>query len=174
MGYSLVISTSIKQVKGLELTLRVAFVFGSCCCEPHHAVKGALHSRETDKLLGFENECTREIAGTLGVAKSTVWYILRNKRTHWWAPKHKKTCMSRVQQWWMIENPLHGTGKPFHNIQEKNNLQEADMSLSKSTVKRRLHQSNYRGFGANKARFCQKTSKKARPLLEKHSLEGWN
>ncbi len=32
------------------------------------------------------------------------------------------------------------------SIQEKNTLQEADMSLSKSTIKRRLHQSKYRGF----------------------------
>ncbi len=34
VGYSFVISTSIKQVKGLELVLSVPFAFGSCCCEP--------------------------------------------------------------------------------------------------------------------------------------------
>ncbi len=48
VGYSFIISTLSKQVKGLELILSVSFVFGSCCCEPHHAVKGALHTRETD------------------------------------------------------------------------------------------------------------------------------
>ncbi len=48
MDYSFVISTSIKQVKGLELILSVSFAFGSCCCEAHHAVKGSLHTRETD------------------------------------------------------------------------------------------------------------------------------
>ncbi len=42
VGYSFVISTSLKQVKGLELILSVSFAFGSCCCEPHHAVKGSL------------------------------------------------------------------------------------------------------------------------------------
>ncbi len=34
VGYSFVISTSIKQVKGLELILSVTFAFGRCCCEP--------------------------------------------------------------------------------------------------------------------------------------------
>ncbi len=43
VGYSFIISTSIKQVKGLEL-----IAFGSCCCEPHHAVKGSLHTSEKD------------------------------------------------------------------------------------------------------------------------------
>ncbi len=40
MGYSFVISTSIKQLKGLELILSVSFAFGSCCCEAHHVIKG--------------------------------------------------------------------------------------------------------------------------------------
>ncbi len=48
VGYSFVISTLIKHVKGLELILRVPFAFGSCCCEPHHMVKGSLHTSETD------------------------------------------------------------------------------------------------------------------------------
>ncbi len=48
VGYSFIISTSVKQVKGLELILSVSFVFGSCCCEAHHAVKGSLLTRETD------------------------------------------------------------------------------------------------------------------------------
>ncbi len=34
VGYSFVIYTSIKQVKGLELILSVPFAFGSCCCKP--------------------------------------------------------------------------------------------------------------------------------------------
>ncbi len=54
--------------------------------------------------------------------------------------------------------------------QEKNTLQEVDMSLSKSTIKRRLHGSKYRGFTTRckqgQIRLCQKTSKTVRPLLE--------
>ncbi len=34
MGYFFVISTSVKQVKCLELILIVPFAFGSCCCKP--------------------------------------------------------------------------------------------------------------------------------------------
>ncbi len=34
VGYSFIISTSIKQVKVLELILSVPFAFGSCCSEP--------------------------------------------------------------------------------------------------------------------------------------------
>ncbi len=34
VGYSFIISTSIKQVKDLELILSVPFAFWSCCCEP--------------------------------------------------------------------------------------------------------------------------------------------
>ncbi len=47
---------------------------------PCHAVKGALHESETEIVrLQKQNESIREIAETLGVAKSTVWYILRKK-----------------------------------------------------------------------------------------------
>ncbi len=55
--------------------------------------------------------------------------------------------------------------------QVKNTLQEVDVSLSKSTIKRRLHESKYRegsSQGANKTRLdlAKKHLKKARPLLE--------
>ncbi len=46
---------------------------------PHHVVKGSLHAGETIFKLQNQNKSTREIAGTLRVAKSTVWYILRKK-----------------------------------------------------------------------------------------------
>ncbi len=67
------------------------------------------------------------------------------------------------------------------SIQVKNTLQEVSVSLSKSTIKRRLHENKYRGFTTrckqDQVRLCQKkkkTSKKSRPLLEKHSLDGRN
>ncbi len=101
MGYSFIISTSIKQVKDLELILSVPFVFGSWCCEttlcgqrivvkgPHCVV--SIQVKQTIVRLQKQNKSIREIAGTLGVAKSTVWYILRKKnRMHWWAQQHKK------------------------------------------------------------------------------------
>ncbi len=129
MGYSFIISTSIKQVKDLELILSVPFVFGSWCCEttlcgqrivvkgPHCVV--SIQVKQTIVRLQKQNKSIREIAGTLGVAKSTVWYILRKKnRMHWWAQQHKKAWTSTEDNsggW--LENPLHRKEKPFHNIQ---------------------------------------------------------
>ncbi len=46
---------------------------------PHHVVKGALQVKQTIVRLQKQNKSITEIAGTLGVAKSTVWYILRKK-----------------------------------------------------------------------------------------------
>ena len=46
--------------------------------KPQHAVGLALNARETGHHEVAKNKKSiREIAGTLGVAKSTVWYILR-------------------------------------------------------------------------------------------------
>ncbi len=73
--------------------------------------------KQTIVRLQKQNKSIREIAGTFGVAKSTVWYILRKKRTHWWAQQHKKAWTSTEDNsggW--SENPLHGKEKPFHNI----------------------------------------------------------
>ncbi len=47
MGYSFIISTSIKQVKVLELILIVSYLEANAL-NPHHAVKGSLHASKTD------------------------------------------------------------------------------------------------------------------------------
>ncbi len=72
-------------------------------------------------MLGFKNKPNPfEIAGTLGEAKSSVWYILRKKE--------HTTELSNIKKAWMsmednsggwLENPLHGKEKPFHNIQPR-------------------------------------------------------
>jgi len=74
-----IISTSIKQVKGLELILSVPFALEAVAVNSRCAVKGALRAGETDNL-GFKNKTNPEIAGKLRVDKSTVWYILRKKK----------------------------------------------------------------------------------------------
>ncbi len=56
VGYSFVISTSIKQVKGLELILSVPFAFGSCCCEPTSCVQRISPYKRNRWLLGFKNK----------------------------------------------------------------------------------------------------------------------
>ncbi len=88
---------------------------------------------------------------------------------HWWAQQHKKAWTSTENNscgW--SENHLHGKEKPFTtSSQEKNTLQEVGLSLSKSTIKRRLHESKYRGFTTRckqgQIRLYQKTSKKKKP-----------
>ncbi len=80
MGYSFVISTSIRQVKDLELILSVPFTCGSCCCEPtSRSQRSSPYKKQTIARLQKQNKSTREIAGTLGAAKSSVCYILRKK-----------------------------------------------------------------------------------------------
>ncbi len=126
--------------------------------------------------LQKQNRSIRERAGTLGAAKSTVWYILRIKdRTgelrnikRSGRPRRTTVVDDRRILSMVKKNPFTTSN------QEKNTLQEADVS----TIKRRLHQSKYRGFTTSckqgQIRLCQKTSKKARPLLENHSLDGWH
>ncbi len=119
MGYSFIIYPSVKQVKHLELILSVPFAFGSCCCEPTSCgqrISPYKWNRQTQK----QTKSIREIAGTLGVAKSTVWYILRKKRTHWWAQQHNWAWTSTVDNsggW--SDDLLHGKEKLFHNIQPR-------------------------------------------------------
>ncbi len=47
---------------------------------PHHTVKElSIQVKQTIVRIQKQNKSIREIAGTLGAAKSTVWYILRKK-----------------------------------------------------------------------------------------------
>ncbi len=54
---------------------------------------------------------------------------------------------------------------PFTTSSQENTLQEVSVSLSKSTIKKRLHQSKYRRFTTRckqgQIRLCQKTYKKS-------------
>ncbi len=140
VGYSFIISTSIKQVKGLELIQSVPFAFGICCyghtsCE-ELSKDLSIQVKQTIVRLQKPNKSIREIAGTSGVAKSTVWYILR-----------KKEHTSELSN---IKRP----GRPWRTTvvddwrifsMVKKNPSQYGISLSKSTIKRRLHQSKYRG-----------------------------
>ncbi len=114
-GLFFIISTSIKQVKGLEL---IHVPFGSCCCEPTLCSQKSSPRRWNRPLLGFKNKTNiSEIAGTLGVTKSTVWYILRKKER---TQQHKKAWTSTEDNsggW--SENPVRGEEKPFYNIQPR-------------------------------------------------------
>ncbi len=107
--------------------------------------------KQTIVRLQKQNKFIREIAGTFGVAKSTVCFILRKKKEHTSELSNikrpgrlRKTTV--VDDRWILSM---GKKNPFTTFsQEKNTLQEVDVSLSMSTIKRRLHQSKC----SNKAR----------------------
>lgn len=95
--------------------------------------------------LKNENKSIREIAKTLGVAKSTIWSILkkaehtgdlmnnhRSGRPRKTTEGDDRRIISLVKK-----NPFTTVG------QIKNTLEEVGVSVSESTIKRRLHQSNY-------------------------------
>lgn len=95
--------------------------------------------------LKNENKSIREIAKTLGVAKSTIWSILkkvehtgdlmnnhRSGRPRKTTEGEDRRILSLVKK-----NPFTTVG------QIKNTLQEVGVSVSESTIKRRLHQSKY-------------------------------
>ncbi|TKS81341.1 Transposable element [Collichthys lucidus] len=94
------------------------------------------------------NKPIREIAKTLGVAKSTVWNILKNKECTGELSNTKRPRRPRKTTVVDDRRTLSLVKKtPITTVgQIKNTLQEVGVCVSKSTIKRRLHQSEYRGF----------------------------
>ncbi len=86
---------------------------------PHHAVKElSIQVRQTIVGLPKQNRSNREIAGTLGVAKSTVWYILGRKECASELSNIKRSGRpQRTTEEDGRRNPLHGKEKTLHNIQ---------------------------------------------------------
>ena len=85
-----------KQIKGLELISSVIFAFGI--------------------WLKNQNKPTREIAKTLGVAKSTVWYILKRKECTGELSNTKRPRRPRKPVWWMTEESFPWSRRTLHNI----------------------------------------------------------
>ncbi len=138
--------------------------------------------------LKKQNKPIREIAKTLGVAKTTVWNILKKKERTGELSNTKRPGRPRkttVVDDRIILSLVKKT--PFTTVgQIKNTLQEVGVCVSKSTIKRRLHQSEYRGFTTRcktigepqkqegQIRVCQTTSKKAFTVLEQHPMDRWD
>ncbi len=138
--------------------------------------------------LKKQNKPIREIAKTLGVAKTTVWNILKKKERTGELSNTKRPgrpWKTTVVDDRRILSLVKKT--PFTTVgQIKNTLQEVGVCVSKSTIKRRLHQSEYRGFTTRcktigepqkqegQIRVCQTTSKKAFTVLEQHPMDRWD
>ncbi len=138
--------------------------------------------------LKKQNKPIREIAKTLGVAKTTVWNILKKKECTGELSNTKRPGRPRKTTVVDDRRILSLVKKtPFTTVgQIKNTLQEVGVCVSKSTIKRRLHQSEYRGFTTRckplvsltkqegQIRVCQTTSKKAFTVLEQHPMDRWD
>ncbi len=70
-----------EQIKGPEFISSVLFAFGICCCQLSRWDPKSCHYQWSKPSLGWkkQNKPIREIAKTLGVAKTTVWNILKKK-----------------------------------------------------------------------------------------------
>ncbi len=122
--------------------------------------------------LKKQNKPIREIAKTLGVAKTTVWNILKKKeRTELSNTKRpgrpRKTTVVDDRR---ILSLVKKT--PFTTVgQIKNTLQEVGVCVSKSTIKRSLHQSEYRGFTTRCKSLVSLKNRKARLEFAKRHLK---
>ncbi len=123
--------------------------------------------------LKKQNKPIREIAKTLGVAKTTVWNILKKKErtgelsnTKRPGRPRKTTVVDDRRIIFLVKKT------PFTTVgQIKNTLQEVGVCVSKSTIKRRLHQSEYRGFTTRCKPLVSLKNRKARLEFAKRHLK---
>ncbi len=139
-----------EQIKGPEFISSVLFAFGICCCQTvkMRSKELSLSVKQAIIRLKKQNKPIREIAKTLGVAKTTVWNILKKKERTGELSNTKRPGRPRKTTVVDDRRILSLVKKtPFTTVgQIKNTLQEVGVCVSKSTIKRRLHQSEYRGF----------------------------
>ena len=142
---------SLSNLQGTDKRSRVHF---KCAIYIWNLLLSTLNMRSKELSLSVkqaiirlknQNKPIREIAKTLGVAKSTVWNILKKKGelSNTKRPRRpQKTTVvdDRIILSLVKKNPFTTVG------QIKNTLHEVGVCVSKSTIKRRLHQSEYRGF----------------------------
>mgnify|MGYP002715355238 CR=1 FL=1 len=123
--------------------------------------------------LKKQNKPIREIAKTLGVAKSTVWNILKKKERTGELSNTKRPGRPRKTTVVDDRRILSLVKKtPFTTVgQIKNTLQEVGVCVSKSTIKRRLHQSEYRGFTTRCKPLVSLKNRKARLEFAKQHLK---
>ncbi len=179
-----------EQIKGPEFIFKCAICIWNLLLSTvkMRSKELSLSVKQAIIRLKKQNKPIREIAKTLGVAKTTVWNILKRRNAPVSSATPKDPEDHGKQLWWMTEEFFPWWRKqPFTTVgQIKNTLQEVGVCVSKSTIKRRLHQSEYRGFTTRckplvslknrkaKIRVCQTTSKKAFTVLEQHPMDRWD
>ncbi len=130
-------------------------------------------SSQLQSWSALAGSVTREMAKTLGVAKTTVWNILKKKERTGELSNTKRPGRPRkttVVDDRIILSLVKKT--PFTTVgQIKNTLQEVGVCVSKSTIKRRLHQSEYRGFTTRCKPLVSLKNRKARLEFAKRHLK---
>ena len=179
---------SLSHLQGADKRSRVNFKCAICIW---NLLLSTLNMRSKELSLSVkqaiirlknQNKPIREIAKTLGVAKSTVWNILKKKERTGELSNTKRPGKLRKTTVVDDRRIISLVKKnPTTVGQIKNTLQEVGVCVLKSTIKRRLHQSEYRGFTTRckplvslknrKTRVCQTTSKKAFTVLEQHPMD---
>ncbi len=164
-----------EQIKGPEFISSVLFAFGICCCQLSRWDPKSCHYQWTKPSLGWkkQNKPIREIAKTLGVAKTTVCNILKKKERTGELSNTKRPGWPRKTTVVDDRRILSLVKKtPFTTVgQIKNTLQEVGVCVSKSTIKRRLHQSEYRGFTTRCKPLVSLKNRKARLEFAKRPLK---
>ncbi len=123
--------------------------------------------------LKKQNKPIREIAKTLGVAKTTVWNILKKKERTGELSNTKRP--GRPRKTTVVDD------RRILSLVKKNTLHNSwpDQEhspggrciVSKSTIKRRLHQSEYRGFTTRCKPLVSLKNRKARLEFAKRHLK---
>ena len=185
---------SLSNLQGADKRSRVNFKCAICIW---NLLLSTLNMRSKELSLSVKqaiirlknlNKPIREIAKTLGVAKSTVWNILKKKERTGELSNTKRPGRPRKTTVVDDRRIISLVKKnPFTTVgQIKNTLQEVGVCVSKSTIKRRLHQSEYRGFTTRckplvslknrktRLEFAKQHLKKAFTVLEQHPMDRWD
>ncbi len=159
MGYSFVISTSIKQVKGLELILSVSFAFGSCCCEPTSSSQRSSACRWNRQLASKTKAVHQRDSRNIRSGQINSLVHSEKKRTHWWAQQRKKVWTSTEDNsggW--SEDPLHKKTLSQHPREEHS--PGGRHVTVRVYNQEKTSESKYRGFTTRcrqgQIRLCQK------------------
>ncbi|KAG2464610.1 TCB1 transposase, partial [Polypterus senegalus] len=133
----------------------------------------SMQVKEAILKLQKQKKPIRETATILRVAKSTVWYILRKK-----ASTDELSNAKRPGRPWnttvVDDRRIISMVKrnPFTTANQVNNtLQWVGVSISKSTIKRRLHERKYRGCTARCKPLISLKNRKARLDFAKEHLK---
>ncbi len=163
-----------EQIKGPEFISSVLFAFGICCCQLSRWDPKSCHYQWSKPSLGWKTKQTHQRdSKNIRRGQTTVWNILKKKECTGELSNTKRPGRPRKTTVVDDRRILSLVKKtPFTTVgQIKNTLQEVGVCVSKSTIKRRLHQSEYRGFTTRCKPLVSLKNRKARLEFAKRHLK---